>query len=382
MLSIVALLSAALTLQGARTLADQRNGMLRAARATAESARAAVDSAGQLTNPTASVSYGADDPKLQAGLEVKLPIFGQRGAAVHTAQVNARVASAQVSLEQARLHAGVRRSFSAFWAASQQAQIAAETAQLAGELAHLAAERYRTGGAPELEALQAQLAARRAAHDQEDRRAEAEATRHELEALVGAAVEAVEAPPLVRSAPEDLIARSALHPEIQALRLQEESWLSRAHEERLAVLPVPAVNVIAERFTDPSTYWGLRAGVLFDLPLLSWNRGKVREQEANARAANAQAQAARLRLEGAAQAAWARLSAAASRSSFYGGEFLESARKILEMARTGYGIGRTSLVAVLQAQTDLFAARSKAIDSALEAQRGLADLEEAVGEDL
>jgi outer membrane protein TolC len=52
------------------------------------------------------------------------------------------------------------------------------------------------------------------------------------------------------------------------------------------------------------------------------------------------------------------------------------------MAREGYRIGRTSLVAVLQAQSDLGAARSRAIDAELETQRALADLEEAVGADL
>jgi outer membrane protein TolC len=52
------------------------------------------------------------------------------------------------------------------------------------------------------------------------------------------------------------------------------------------------------------------------------------------------------------------------------------------MSETGYRIGRTSLLTVLQAQTDLSAARSRAVDASLEAQRALADLEEALGADL
>ncbi len=52
------------------------------------------------------------------------------------------------------------------------------------------------------------------------------------------------------------------------------------------------------------------------------------------------------------------------------------------MARAGYRIGRTSLIAVLQAQNDLASANSRALDATLDAQKALADLEEAIGADL
>jgi outer membrane protein TolC len=87
-------------------------------------------------------------------------------------------------------------------------------------------------------------------------------------------------------------------------------------------------------------------------------------------------------LTGQVRAARARWAAASARAAFYGGAFLESARRILEMARAGYRIGRTSLIAVLQAQNDLSSANSRALDAALDAQRALADLEEATGADL
>ena len=148
------------------------------------------------------------------------------------------------------------------------------------------------------------------------------------------------------------------------------------------MLPVPSVSMTALRFVDPNVYWGLRAGIAFELPILSLNRGKIAEQVQLSNAASAQVQAARERLTGQVRASRARWAAAASRASFYGGGFLVSAQRILEMARAGYSIGRTSLVAVLQAQSDLSSARGKSIDAALEAQRALADLEEASGADL
>jgi outer membrane protein TolC len=95
-----------------------------------------------------------------------------------------------------------------------------------------------------------------------------------------------------------------------------------------------------------------------------------------------QAQAALQRLTGQIRAARARWAAASARARFYHDDFIGSATRILEMARAGYRIGRTSLVSVLQSQSDLSAARSRAIDAELETQKAVADLEEAVGADL
>jgi cobalt-zinc-cadmium efflux system outer membrane protein len=379
----VFLLLAALSLQDARALADQRNGSLAAARAGLGVARAGVDAAGQLPNPTFSVSYGPDDPHLLASLDVKLPLLGQRGAAIASADAATKVAEAEIDVEKAKLHAAVRRAYGAFWAATQQSQLAVETARLASELARLTAERFRTGGAPQLDVLQASLAAKRAAHDLEDRQAETEAVRRELEAAVGAPVPEVLHPPEPQvPAVDALFSRAAGHPEVASLQRQEAAALARAHEESVSLRPLPVVTVTAERFSDQTPAFGARVGVAFDLPLLSLNRGRIHEQEETARKAQLLASAQLQKLTGQLAAARARWTAASSRAAFFGGEFLSAASRVVEMSEAGYRIGRTSLVTVLQAQTELSAARSRAVDAALEAQRALADLEEALGADL
>lgn len=377
------LVAAPLTLGDARALADRRNGGLLAAQAGVDVARAGVQAAGQLANPTLSASYGKDDPRLQVGLDVRLPLFGQRGAAISSAEAQMAVAEADALLEKARLHALVRRSYSASWAASAQAEVAAEAARIASELADLAAQRFRSGLGAQIDAEQSALASRRAAQDKLDRDAEAVAARRELEAALGAEVESLEPPPRMEVPSEqDLLLRAQQHPELQSLRLQQQAALTRAEEERTAIRPLPIVSLTAQRSEDPEVSFGLRGGIAFDLPLLSWNRGRVHEQEQTAHRAQLQALAASQRLAGQVRAARARWRAASARATFYGGAFLDSARRVLEMARAGYRIGRTSLVAVLQAQNDLSTASSRALDAALEAQRALADLEEATGADL
>jgi cobalt-zinc-cadmium efflux system outer membrane protein len=380
---VTLLLLAALSLAEVRALADQHSQALAASRAEVNAARAGVDAAGQLPNPTLNVSYGADDPKLLLGLDVKLPFLGQRSAAIRSASGLANVATAEAEVSRLSLHASVRRSFAAHWAAVEQARLAAEAARLAASLAQASQERFRTGGAPQLDVEQSALAAQKAAHDQRDKDAEAVATQRELEAIVGAPVDELSPPPQPDVPAVDvLLTRLPDHPELASLRFQEETARARVDQEKNAVLPLPVVTVTAERFFDEQPMWGARVGVAFDLPLLSLNRGKIQEQEEAARKASLLAAAQRQRLFGQLGAARARWAAAAERARFYAGPFLESASRVLDMSRAGYRIGRTALVTVLQAESDYSAARSRSIDASLEAQKALADLEEALGADL
>src|SRR6267142_5530812 len=106
---LVALLAATLSLSEARALADRRNGALLAAQAGVDVASAGVEVAGQLANPTLTASYGKDDPKLLVGMDVRMPIFGQRGAAIASAEAQKGVAEADAQVERAKLHAAVDR---------------------------------------------------------------------------------------------------------------------------------------------------------------------------------------------------------------------------------------------------------------------------------
>jgi cobalt-zinc-cadmium efflux system outer membrane protein len=382
--AVICLLAAALTLADARALADQRNASLAASRAELDVARAGVDAAGQLPNPTFSASYGEDDPKLQLGLDIRLPFLGQRSAAVGSASALLHVAQAEAEVSKVSLHAQVRRSFAARWAALQQEQIAAQSTELASRLAKFTEEKFRIGQAPQLEVEQARLAAQKAAHDQKDRDAEAEATGRELQAVLGAPVPGEPGAPADTDVPvvAALLDRSRGHPEIAALRFQEEAAKARVHEEKIANLPLPVLTVTAEHFVDQTPAWGARLGIAFDLPLLSLNGGKIAQEEQSARKASLLAQAQLQKIEGQLSAARAHWAAAAERAKFYGGDYLASASRVVEMSEAGYRIGKTALINVLQAQADLAAARSRSIDAVLDAQRALADLEEALGADL
>src|SRR5205823_5830253 len=111
-----------------------------------------------------------------------------------------------------------------------------------------------------------------------------------------------------------LVARVDQHAELQSLSREREAAQARAEVERAAIRPVPDVSLEVEKLSAGNPTIGLRAGLAFDLPILSQNRGKVRQADAQAGVAEAQIAAARQRLQSALRAAFARWQAAAQRA--------------------------------------------------------------------
>ena len=373
-----------LTFAAAVARAEKANGELAAARLGEPVARAGVDAAGQLANPVFSFSAGPDDPTVSAAVDVKLPIFGQRGAAIAAAETAVPVAQADLESRRIKLRAAVRRSFHALADAQTQLTLAEEAAAFAARLEKMAAERFAAGSAPQLEAEQAALARKRADQDRADRASLLIEARVGLATLLGDGgqdVAAAGAAPL-SIAPEEPAVATALdkHPEVAGLEGQRLQALARADVERTNLRPLPDVSLTLERLSgSPTPYLGLRAGLSFELPILSQSRGKIREAEAQAAQSSAQARAARQRLQGEARAARARLDGASARARFASQELIPAAERVEKMARDGYQLGRAPLLSVLQAQAEVSSAKSKASSAALEAQRALADLEEAIG---
>ncbi len=375
-----------LTLAEAQARAEKGSAELQAARLNEPVAQAGVESAGQLANPTLSLSAGPDEPTITAGVAVRLPIFGQRGAAIAAAESAIPAAQAELSGQRLKLRASVRRAYFALAAAQAQVELAGEGEKLAVELERMAREKFGFGSAPELEAEQAGLVRRRAAQDKADRVTAERDARQDFARLLGdpeaewlasdKLVPAVTLPPLA-----ELQARAKEHPDLRTLRAQQRSALLRADSERTSVRPLPEVSVTLERLTgsDPTPHLGVRGGVAFDLPLLSWNRGKVHEAEAQAAQLAAQERAAQVRLQSEVRASRLRAEAALARAHFFADDQLPAALKVEQMARAGYQLGRAPLLAVLQAQGEVTSARSRSVDALAEAQKSLADLEEATG---
>jgi cobalt-zinc-cadmium efflux system outer membrane protein len=380
------LVAAPLHLAEALEQARARNFDLRASREQVQVFEAAIEAAGQLTNPTLALSKGPDDPTFFATLDVKLPILGQRGTAIAAAERERDVALAERAALELRILVAVRRAYFAVAAAQERASRSEDAVSLARQLAELTARKVQTGTGALLEARQAELAVLRAEQDHALRVAELATAREELGTIVGAPGAEVEVadpllplpdvPPL-----EALLDRAQRHPEVQSLRRQEDAALARAQRERAAVRPIPDVSIELEKLST-QTALGVRAGLTFDLPILTWNGGRVHEAQAQARVAGVQLAGARRRLQGQIRAARSRWDAAATRARSAAGQVVPAARELVSMARSAWELGRAPLFVVLQAQSDLASAQAQAADAAEAAQRAFADLEEATGEAL
>ena len=383
----IVLLAQPLRLADAFARAREASPDLRAARESVRAAQSTVETAGQWTNPTVAASIGPDQPQLFATIDVKLPIFGQRGTAVAAAERDVQAAQADARTRSVTVRAAVRRAYAALAAGQERAQLARDAFELAADLERRAQARVQTGIAPQLEAVQAGLARRRAAQERDDRAATLFSAREELGRLIAIAdpsgLEAAdaiyplpEAPPLAA-----LLTQSEQHPEVQSFRRQQDAALARAQRERAAIRPIPDLSLELEKtYGEPAI--GLRAGIAFELPILSWNSGRVHEAQAQAEVASAQAQGALAKRTADLRSAHARWDAAGARARSFAAEIVPAARQLLQMAREAWELGRTPLTSVLQAQGEVTSARADASDAALSAQQALADMEEASGEAL
>lgn len=387
LLAAIVLLAQPLHLAEAFSRAREASPELRAARESVRVAQATVETAGQLNNPTVAATRGPDEPTITATVDLKLPILGQRGTAIAAAERDVQAAQAEAQARSVQVRAAVRRAYAALAAAQERALLARDAYELAADLEKRAQARVQTGIAPQLEAVQAGLARRRAAQERGDRAAALFGAREELGRLLAApdpaALEAADANfPLPQARPlDDLLSQSAQHPEVQSFRRQQDAALARAERERAAVRPVPDVSVEFEKLQS-QTALGIRAGIAFDLPLLSWNSGRVHEAQAQAQVAAAQAQGALAKRGSDLRSARAKWDAASARAKSFATEIVPAAQQLVRMAREAWELGRTPLTAVLQAQGDLTSARADASDAALAAQQSLADMEEAAGESL
>ncbi len=383
----LALLAQPLHLEEAFARARAASPDALAARESVRAAQAGVEVAGQLINPTVGISVGPDDPKIFGTFDIKLPVLGQRGTAIAAAERDVQAAQADAEARLLQLHAAVRRAYASLAAAQTRAQLAGRALELAQELAGRAEAKVRSGLAPQLEAVQADLSRRRAVQERDDRAAALASARQELGRALAlpdaSALEAADPPlPLPHVPPlEQLLQRSARHPEVRALLRQQDAALARAAREGAAVRPVPDVSIELMDLQDRTSV-GVRAGLAFELPLLSWNGGRVHEAQAQAAIASAQAMAALQRRQAALRSARARWDAAGSRAAAFSQQIVPAARRLVQMARDAWELGRTPLVQVLQAQAELTSAEGDASDAALGAQQALADMEEAAGEGL
>jgi len=145
----------ALTLNDAFTRALEANPTFSAARAARAIDVAGIAAAGQRANPEASVEYDKETPHWAFAGAFPLDIYNKRQRRIDVANATVAVTDAETAAVAAQVRADVRHAYYQAVAATRRVEITQELEGIATRARDAAQERFQTGAAPRLEALQA-----------------------------------------------------------------------------------------------------------------------------------------------------------------------------------------------------------------------------------
>jgi cobalt-zinc-cadmium efflux system outer membrane protein len=375
-----------LTLRETLDLALARNRTLAAALRQRSVGEARVRAAGQLLNPDFSFETSRDTPHQSIMFGVPIEIGGQRGRRIALAQQEMAVADVDVFAATRALRRQVRDDFFGLLAANQAVQLARDVADIAGRLRDVAQARFEEGAAPRVEVLAADLELGRAESDLDlivAERAVAQATLNEVldrppaqvVSLAGDLADASATPTL-----ETAVAMAqAANPDLLAIERTIALEERRADLLRAERVPTPVVQ-FGGVFNAPGEFdAGAQAGVSIGLPIFNRNQGEIAGARATAAQLQLRREALRRAIENEVFAAEARVQAGRQRVVVYRDRLVPAATTLRGLAEEGYRLGRSPLLAVLEAQRSLRDVRREYLQAQLGLQQAIAGLEETIG---
>jgi cobalt-zinc-cadmium efflux system outer membrane protein len=371
-----------LTLQSAFALAEAHNPTLTAARLGRAVDLAGIGVAGQRPNPEASFEAARDTPHEVLSLAFPLELGGKRARRIDLANATLARTTADLAVQTLDVRRAVRFAYYELVAATAQVQITSELRGLAERTRNAARDRFESGAAPRLEALQAELALAQADNEQEAALGRQTAARTLLNTAIGRAPDSAADPtdPFDTGViPADPAAIIAAGPDVAALDREIDEAVAR---ERLAMAmrtPDPTVSGGALFDAQPEFTYGWRFGVAVAVPIFTRHNADVQVESAHVAQLRAQREARVATLTGAALAAATRAEAARRQYLRYRDEIVPQLTTIEAMAEDSYRSGQTNLTAFLQAVLAARELRLRATDAGLAYQTALADLERALG---
>lgn len=376
---------ASLSLSDALVRATDANRTVLAARMARAVDLAGVNVAGQRPNPEIAVENARETPRWSFGGTLPLEVSGKRGRRIDVANATLAVTESETARVIADVRADVRRAYFEAVAASRQVQAARDLEKIAARARDAARERYQSGEAPQLDALQAQLALSEAQNQSASADGAMVAARTEFNTLLAYPVDA--APELSDSLDSGVLPTIAAAVD-QALTGNAELLVLTRHVEeaqaRVALAkamrhPDPSVAAAVTYDAQPEFTTGWRFGGTIALPIFTTGRAEVAVAEASVAKAVADHDARAAQISGAVAAALARADAARQAVLRYETDVLPASLQVEAMAQESYTSGLTGLPALLQTLQAARELRQRSLKAALDYQIALADLERAMG---
>lgn len=376
-----------LALAQALQLALQANPELAIAKREVDAVTASRIQAALFRNPELSVEMEDVRPSSRQTtywLGQPFELGGKRGARIETAERARDVASADLHVRLAAMHADVVQRFYEVLAAQERYRLAQSSMELANRGLDVAARRVTAGKVSPVEETRARVAASGARIELTQANAELVNARRRLVALWGNAV------PRFTEALGEL----DLLPELPSLSsldeiLDQAPLALRAEEEirhRDAMLKVQE----SKRYPDLILRGGVQRnesaadtvgvlGVALAIPLFDRNQGNIQEARVRVDKARDERFALNVRLRNELSLAHQRLAASLQEVSSIRDDILPGAQSALDATTRGFELGKFNFLDVLDAQRTLFTARGQYIRALGEVQRSVADVEAILG---
>ena len=376
---------APVTLDEVIARAVAQNPTLAAARLGRVVGLANIEVARERPNPEFTFETARDTPHETFATAWLVETGGKRGRRVDVATASLGRTDAELARLTASVVNEVRRAYAALVTTRRRTSVAEDLRSLASRARDAAQDRFTSGAAPRLEALQADVALAQAENEASTSRALADAARVTVNVLIDqpptaplVPVDDVQTPPMPRA--EDLL-RRALEgsPELAVIDRAIAEAGARAALARALQRPDPTLDVGLTYDAPPEFQYGWRAGFTVAVPVLTRHRAAVRAEEAAVAQLRAERNAAAARIGGAVFAAAARGAAQRDAYARYRDTILPRVEEVERMAEDSYRSGQTGLTALLQAMQSARDIRLRAIDAAADYQAAIADLEQAVG---
>ena len=378
-----------LTYEAALALATTRNLGLEAARRQRAIREAAIRSARQIPNPDVTFDVTRDVPHEAVTFSLPVEIGGKRGRRVDLAREALTLADVDVQAEMRAVRRDVRQSFYSLMAADEQGRIAEGALDIARRVRDAAQARFEAGAAPRLDVLQAELGATRAETDLDVARS----TRATAQASLNGVVNLAPRQPVAVAG--DLLDHTAapafeqalavaLASNVDLVRLDREIAVEQRRADLLRAERVPTpVFSVGGVFNAPGEFaagWSGSVGI--GLPIFNRNQGEIAESVATASQLTAARDARKRTVENDVFGTLARIDARQKQVDAYRQRLVPTASDLETLAEESYRAGRTSVLAVFDAQRSLRDLRRESLQAALDLQFAIADLEELLGTSL
>ncbi|HEY0868072.1 MAG TPA: TolC family protein [Fimbriimonas sp.] len=376
-----------LTAQEAVRRAVEHSPSIQAALREALAMESGVRAARALANPEITVAPGFTKAGSDEELLVRQPleINGTRAARAGVASARARAAKAEAVRELRETVYRTKHAYYGLARARERLALTGDLSKSADELDAYAARQVELGSRPGVERTQTRIEAARARQQLERARADHADAQTRLNVLMGlpgdAPLSLADMAVTRQEIDEDALLRAALpsRAEFAVSEANRQAYLQEARLARAEGLPDIAPHFRAESVSREPREGGFGIGISIPIFDHGGRRNRIRQAEESARAQEQRSLALwdQVRME--VQQAVARLRAAERIVASYQNGLLDDSRRLLESSRTGFRLGQTNVVSLLEAQRTYRAVQTEYIDALADHEQALAEIERAAG---